>query len=218
MGKQRIFNSAGGPLPTIAADRPLIVCDVDEVVLGFVAGLDQWLSAQDLWLARDGFALNGNIRHKTGQAVETSEVRQLLHGFFAERAHDLAPIDGAVDALNSMEDRATIVFLSNLPEASSQARRDNLDQLGLTQPLIVNEGPKGPALSTLSAGLDFASVFLDDSPSNITSALENVPHMEVIHFVADDGFRDQISPMAGVKLFTGDWRDVARYISAEIFT
>lgn len=218
MSEQRIFSAMGGPLPAIADDRPLIICDVDEVVLGFVAGLDLWLGQQGLWLARDSFALNGNIRQQNGNAVDTDEVRRLLHGFFGDCAHDLAPIEGAVETLEIFEEHATVVFLSNLPETSAEARRANLDRLGLTQPLIVNEGPKGPALVSLSEGLEFASVFLDDSPSNITSALEDAPHMEVIHFVADDAFRGQISPATGVKLFTGDWNDVARYISAEILT
>ena len=203
-------------LPAPAMHRPLIVIDVDEVVLAFVDALEAWLGARELHLARDGFALNGNVRRTDGEAVTTVELRSLLHGFFDEAAHDMAPLPGAIDGIASFSPAADVVFLSNLPAAAAVARRTNLDALGLRHALIVNEGPKGPALARLVAGMAAPVVFMDDSPSNIASARAAVPAATLVHFVADAGFRATLTPGPDIALFTGDWDEAARFVTDNI--
>lgn len=211
-----VFYSSHGPFPEPRSWRPLIVCDVDEVVLGFVTGLELWLSPRGWRLARDSYALNGNIRDAEGRKAPAAKVGQLISEFFAECANDLTPLPGALDALTLLATHGDVIFLTNLPASSATARRANLDQLGLTHPLVVNEGPKGPALARLVAKVSAPVAFLDDSPDQIISAIREVPEISTIHLVPDAGFRRHLTAIAGVGLFTGDWSEAARFILAQI--
>ena len=214
-GAARIYHAAA-TLPPVRPDRPLVVLDVDEVVLAFLDGLDAWLAELGLHLARDSFALNGNVRRADGTPVETHELRDLLHGFFAGGADSLAPLPGALDGIAALAGLAEIVYLSNLPAAAAGARRTNLDGHGLAHPLIVNEGPKGPALARLTAAMAAPAVFVDDSPGNIASASEAAGHVHLVHFVADAGFRARVAPHPGIGLLTGDWDEAARHVADHI--
>lgn len=210
--RERIFYSSHGPLPEPDPGRPLIICDVDEVVLGFVAGLEHWLEPLGWRLTRDSYALNGNIRRRDGTIAPQQKVWDLIGDFFAECSGDLSPLPGSIAALTQLSVQGDIIFLSNLPATSASARRANLDHLGLTCPLVVNDGPKGPMLARLASGIAAPVIFLDDSPDQITSAIEEAPDVDTIHLVPDAGFRRHLTTIAGVGLFTGDWDAAARYI------
>jgi len=211
-----IYYSSHGPFPEPGSWRPLIICDVDEVVLGFVSGLELWLSPRGWRLARDSYALNGNIRDSNGIEAPAAKVEELIAEFFAECANDLTPLPGALDALNLLATYGDVIFLTNLPANSATARRANLDRLGLTHPLVVNEGPKGPALARLVSKVSAPVAFLDDSPEHIISAIKDAPDISTIHLVPDAGFRRHLTAIEGVGLFTGDWRQAVRFILAQI--
>jgi len=196
--------------------RPLIICDVDEVILSFLGSLDRWLAERELLLVRDSYALAGNLRDQTGQAVSNDAFRALMHDFLAECAHDFPPLPGALAGLEALRPHCTIIFLTNIPLSTATARRQNLDALGLRDGLIINEGPKGPALSRISASVSAPVIFIDDSPTNVTSALNEAPHITTIHMVPDEGFRAHVEIHEDVGLFTGDWDETTRYILAQI--
>ena len=81
-------------------DRPLLICDADEVLFAFVRGLEHYLNDQGLELRLETFALTGNIRDAgSGEPLAAGDVRELLQRFFAERTESLEPIEGARDAL-----------------------------------------------------------------------------------------------------------------------
>ena len=44
--------------------RPLVICDVDEVVVHFTRELEDHLDTHGLYLSPQSFALNGNVRRK----------------------------------------------------------------------------------------------------------------------------------------------------------
>lgn len=208
----RIYYSNHGPLPDPDPGRPLIICDVDEVVLGFVAGLEHWLEPQGWHLTRDSFALDGNIRRRDDAVAPPQTVRELLAAFFSECSGELSPLPGAIAALDTLGKQSDIVFLSNLPATSAPQRRRNLDHLGLRCPLVVNKGPKGPMLARLTAKVVAPVMFVDDSPEHIASAIRKTPNIDTVHMVPDAGFRRHLSTIEGVGLFTGDWGDATRYI------
>lgn len=213
----RIHDSAG-PLPPLMRRRPLVVLDVDEVVLDFLGGLEAWIAPQRLHLARDSFALNGNLRRADGTPVDVATLRDLLHEFFGDAAGDLSPLPGALDGIAALGEIAEILFLSNVPGAAAAARRRNLDAHGLAHPLIVNAGPKGPALARIRAEIAAPVIFLDDSPTNIASVVETAPEVHVVHFIADDRFRAMLDPHPGIGLLTGDWNAAASHIIGHIAT
>ncbi|MBZ0217096.1 MAG: hypothetical protein K8F25_11120, partial [Fimbriimonadaceae bacterium] len=126
--------------------RPLIICDVDEVLLHFVNGLEKYLARNGYWLDTRSFALNGNIRsNDDDEPADNLRVHDLISGFFAEDSARLEAIDGARDALASFSGVADIVLLTNLPDKYRDDRVANLQNHGFDHPVVTNDGPKGPA-------------------------------------------------------------------------
>jgi len=197
--------------------RPLIICDVDEVVLQFVAAFERHIVRQGFRLDARSFALFGNIKRcADDSAADDDEVGDLLRAFFATETDRMDLVPGALDALAALSALAQIVFLTNIHAPYFQARLDNLQAHGLSYPVLPNEGPKGPAVKRLSAGVTAPVFFLDDSPSNIRSVLSEAPHAHVIHFMADDRYLRLAEPMEGVRLKTGQWDEAQRFIEATI--
>ena len=127
--------------------RPLLICDVDEVVVHFTRDFEDFLAERALWLDTSSFALNGNIRHRDGnRPVENARVAELIDTFFAERTLHMQPIDGAIDSLMEIGTAADVVLLTNLPHSAGEDRRRNLAMHGLPFPVVTNSGPKGPAI------------------------------------------------------------------------
>jgi hypothetical protein len=197
----------------IVADRPLIVCDVDEVVVHFLRGLEAHLQASGYWLDPASFALNGNIRRLgTNEQASTDEVRALTFGYFDLHVGTMEPIEGAVEALLALGERADIVLLTNLPPQYLPARVDHLASHGLTFPVIANVGPKGPTVSTMIANHGNTVVFLDDIPANIHSVAEHTPHVGLIHFMQDVRFARLAPEPGAVLLQTDNWTDARRFL------
>ncbi len=154
----------------------MLICDVDEVVVHFLKGLEAYLDERGLWLDPASFALNGNIRYKAGNApLPGSELGRLLMDFFAARTRHLAAIDGAVDALTTLSEHADIVMLTNLPDDFRADRIANLAGHGIAFPVVTNEGPKGPAVSAIAAGRRAPVVFIDDNHGYLASARDHEP-------------------------------------------
>jgi hypothetical protein len=195
----------------LSHDRPLIICDVDEVVVHFTRAFEVFIAKLDLWLDPRSFAINGNIRHRSGAEVAQAEVGQLVGHFFTERTRHLEPVEGAVEWLKEIATIAEVVMLSNLPHEAAEARRENLHDHGLDFPLVTNSGPKGPAIKAI-ARENRQMVFIDDSPSFIASAYEHVPHVHLIHFLHDERFARHLSPLPFVSLTTATWAEAGRHI------
>jgi hypothetical protein len=195
----------------------LLICDVDEVIVHFTRALEAYLGERELWLDTSSFALTGNIRRlKDNVAIAGAETAALIDDFFVDRTRHLEPIDGAVTSLQTIAHHANIVFLTNLPHHSAEARRENLSGLGLEFPLITNSGPKGPAIKTLAQMVEGPVVFIDDSPSFIASAFEHVPHARLVHFLHDERFAKHLKPIDYVSLRTASWDEARPHIISEL--
>ncbi len=179
----------------LSRDRPLVICDVDEVVVHFTRAFEVYIAKQDLWLD-----------------PLPAEVGQLIGLFFAERTRHLEPIEGAVEWLLQIGKWAEIVLLSNLPHEAAGARRQNLRDLGLDYPLITNSGPKGPAVKAIAGERRQRLVFIDDSPPFIASVHEHVPDAYLIHFLHDRRFARHLTPLPFVSLTTGSWMEAGSHI------
>lgn len=194
--------------------RPLVICDVDEVVVHFTRDFESYLDQRSLWLDTSSFALNGNIRGRDGGLpLSPSDVAALIESFFAERTLHLEPIDGAVDALLHFAGAADVVMLTNLPHAAAEDRRRNLKGHGLSFPVVTNSGPKGPAVKALADLAGGPAVFIDDSPGFLASAREHAPDVHLIHFLHDDRFARHIEPLDYVSLRTHSWSEVKPHAS-----
>ena len=193
--------------------RPLVICDVDEVVVHFTRDFENYIAARGLWLDASSFALNGNIRRADGGAsVSPAESASLIERFFADRALHMQPIDGAIEALLGIAGQAAVVMLTNLPHQAGDDRRRNLAGLGLDFPVLTNSGPKGPAIKILAEMVETPVVFIDDSPGFIASAYQHAPGVHLIHFLHDQRFARHLEPFDYVSLTTDSWDEAGPHV------
>lgn len=193
--------------------RPLVICDVDEVIVHFTRDFETYIAPHGLWLDCSSFALNGNIRGTSdGAAASDALVGQLVADFFAQRTRHLEPIDGAIEALLHIGESADVVLLTNLPHSAGDDRRENLKLHGLNFPVITNSGPKGPAINHLVTRAAKTAVFIDDSPSFIASAYDHAPDVHLVHFLHDERFARHLEPLDYVSLRTGSWKEARPHI------
>lgn len=200
--------------------RPLLVIDVDEVVVHMLAHLMPWLDRQGLRMDLDSYRLGGNIKDaKTGDPVPREAVQGLVQRFFDDEIHAQETVDHAAAVINRLETRWQVVLLTNAPHRHAATRTASLVAQGITASLLTNDGPKGPPVAlmrarALAAGADDLVVFIDDSPNNLESVRTSVPDARLIHFIAHPDLRPLVRDVAGVTLKTGDWLAVERCLAA----
>ena len=193
-----------GQLATLSfTRRPLVICDVDEVIVHVTRDFEDYLGLHGLWLDTSSFALNGNVRYResTAPAPDTL-VSEMIGTFFEQRTRHMQEIDGAVASLLAIGERADVVLLTNLPHTAGDHRRENLRSHGLPFPVVTNSGPKGPAIRHLVDHGGSPVVFVDDNPHYLASAYEYAPEVRLIHFLHDDRFARHIEPIDYVALRT----------------
>ncbi len=194
-------------------NKPLVICDVDEVIVHFTRDFEDFLSARGLWLDPKSLALAGNVYHTQTKAITPAEqVITLIDTFFIERTRNMRPILGAVESVLNLSEIATIVFLTNLPHFAGDDRRANLAEMGLDYPVITNSGPKGPAVHNLADRTNAPVIFVDDSPHFIKSAHEHAPHIKLVHFLQDDRFAAHCPHHDFVSLRTDNWVSAKSHI------
>lgn len=202
---------------TVSRDRPLVICDVDDVVVHFLKGFEAYLAERGLYFDAASFALTGNIRDLvTDEPEPQSVVLKLVDDFFVEWTEHLAAIDGAADALLALAEDANIVMLTNLPHHARDKRINNLRKHGLYFPCVTNSGPKGPAIRHLAEDRHLPVVFIDDSPNFIASSREYAPQVHLVHFLHDERFARHLEPFPFVSLTTRAWSEALPHILALI--
>ncbi len=202
---------------SVDAARPLIICDVDDVVVHFLRGFDAKLASLDHVLEANSFTLNGNVVHVESRAeMPDEQVAKLIDDFFLEQTEHMEAIEGAVTSLLELSTKASVVMLTNLPHHARNKRIRNLQNHGLPFPVITNSGPKGPAIRQLSNRTSGPVVFVDDSPSFVASSYEYAPDVKIVHFLHDERFARLHTPFDYVSHTTGTWSDARKHIAGLI--
>lgn len=202
---------------SVANHRPLVICDVDEVVVHFTRAFEDYLAKREMWLDTSSFALNGNIRHrKLDTSVTAEAIAELIGDFFHQHTAELDAIDGAIAALHDLANQSSVVMLTNLPHHARDKRIDNLRKHGLDFPVVTNSGPKGPAIRHLADQTREAVVFVDDSPGFISSARQHAPEVHLIHFLHDERFARHLEHFDFVSLRTASWDEALPHIKSLI--
>ncbi|WP_114390465.1 hypothetical protein [Notoacmeibacter marinus] len=198
-------------IESIAEDnRPLLVLDVDEVVLEFLGPFMRWLESEGFSFRAQSFALNGNIFDSEGSAAAKETVESLITRFF-EVQHEwqiLAP--GFSNALDSLSQKAQIVLLTAMPHRHFAAREALLTSLSVPYPLVTTEKAKGPAVSLLHGGRDAPVAFIDDMAYNLLSVAKALPSATLIHLMAHRPMRDLMPPLPDSIIAAEDWPMAAR--------
>lgn len=198
-------------------DRPLIICDADEVLLQFIVGLENYLARQGFRLDLASFRIHGNVRHaSTNEVAADDRVTQLIAEFFAAETLHLEPVAGASEALQNLSNRAQIVILSNLPASSRQARMENLTRHGMAYPVIAGSGPKGTIVQSIIKDVVAPIVFIDDLPPHHASVASVSPHVHRLHFVADPRLARLIGASRDAHARIDNWSDAEAWISSRI--
>lgn len=199
--------------------RPLLVVDVDEVVVHMVGHMMPWLAGLGLRLDLTSYRLGGNIKDiRTGEPVAEEHIKALIQRFFDEEIHRQGVVDHAADVLERLQARWQVILLTNVPHHRADKRAASLVAQGVTASLLTNEGAKGPPVAlmrqmALAAGAPDLVVFIDDSPNNLESVRASVPSARLIHFIAHEGLRPLVRDVAGVRLKTGDWLAVEQAVA-----
>lgn len=195
------------------SSRPLIVCDVDEVVLEFLDPFDRYLNSVEHRLHPDSFRLHGNIRSITdGLAATDEQVEAMQEAFFASQDKWQVPAAGVVDVLKSLAGDADIVFLTAMPPRHHDIRRTVLDMHGLDYPMIATEEPKGPVVAHLIGGRNIPAVFIDDIVRNHGSVRAHAPDCLLVHLMANAVFRKMMHEPDEDIVVAENWPDVERVI------
>jgi hypothetical protein len=201
-------------LATVPPGRPLVIVDADEAILRFVDGFDRFLRARGLHLDLTSYRLYGNVKSLAGPVLDI-EVTALLDEF-RQDLDSLEAVPGARESLTNLSQMASIVVLSNIAEEQAPARRRNLLSLGFDYPLVVNEGPKGPAVKKLAACARALSFFIDDIPQHLTSAAELAPEVLRIHLVGNDRLKGLLPLTFHAHYHAGDWGAAEKFIKARL--
>ena len=195
------------------SSRPLVVCDVDEVVLEFLDPLDRYLNSVEHKLHPDSFRLHGNIRSiADGLAATDEQVSEMQEAFFASQDKWQTPAPDVVDVLKRLAADADIVFLTAMPPRHHDVRRTVLDMHGLTYPMIATEEPKGPVVAGLIGGRTIQAVFIDDILRNHGSVRASAPDCLLIHMMVNAVFRKMLPKAEEYIVVAEDWVDAERVI------
>lgn len=194
-------------------DRPLIVCDVDEVVLEFITPFTAFLRANSHDLLPRSFRLHGNIVSLLdGSAADGAAIAELQELFFSTQDSWQAPVDRAAEALASLSGDADIVFLTAMPPRHRAVRRTLLDRFDLRFPMIATEAPKGAVVAELHRDRKLPIAFIDDIERNLLSVRDHVPACLLVTMMANADFRALApSPADGIQN-AADWAHAERLL------
>lgn len=198
------------------SNRPLIICDVDEVILHMISHLEDYLHDNGMYFLNHTYRLTGNIaRHGEEAPIAADQVKTHLNTFFDEVSHRQSMVADADAVLAALSEHWDIVLLTNLPGSHNKPARESLlSGMGIPYPVLTNSGPKGGAVAALAGGRSHPVVFIDDSPTNHRSVQASLPSAVQVQFIADQRFLNSIEPEAHIDLLTGDWRETCRFIEA----
>ena len=194
-------------------DRPLVICDVDEVVLHFVRGFEAFLEERGMWLDPRSYEFEGNVRRRvTGEVIGNEELFRLLGEFFSKRIGELEAIEGAAETLERLAAECEIIMLTNLPHEHYDERRANLLRHGMPYPLVTNRGPKGPAVRAMAAARGEPCVLVDDYTDFLESARDHHPETALVHFLHDPRFAVHARPVRNEHVRVSEWQGAERAI------
>lgn len=198
----------------LRVEHPLLIVDVDEVLVGLAAHLGEFAAARGYRLELTGYKLDGALKRANGTTASEDEFRSLFKRFFEAETIRQRVYPDAASVLRRMSDHAQIVILTNVPPAARASRIRNLRGHGIEYPLIVNRGPKGEAVAWMEQRVAAPVAFIDDSPSQIASVAERAPDVTRIQFVGDGSLRAMLEPFRHADHAPANWLEIESIVAA----
>ena len=185
----------------IIKDKPLIVCDADEVIFDFMYSFEKYLHTKNLYFNWTSYALEGNILNK-------SQITDTINNFFMHETESMSLVKGAVNSLQILSEQHNIIILSNIPFKFYEKRKVALKKCGINFPFFANTGPKGKAVKYLSDIHKGKIWFIDDSPYQIKSVKLEEKNVNTILFVGNSKLEALIkSKNKYCDHFSNKWED-----------
>lgn len=168
--------------------RPLIISDCDEVLLHMVAPFKDWLeSTQGVSFHLEGHNFAEALRWQaSGELLAPPDIWKMLGRFFDTQMDSQTPINGAVEGINTLAEKADVVILTNLVDERRDHRAAQLSAVGINARVFTNQGPKGPALKAIFE--EYAptrALFIDDLAQHHASVAEITPHVTRLHLCGE---------------------------------
>lgn len=198
-------------------DRPLIVCDVDDVVLQFIHPFERFLQHEGYRLVPRSFRLHGNIvSGDDNTPVEDAKVSLLIQSFFERQEDWQEPLALAAETLERLASEADIVLLTAMPPVYRDQRRRLLDRFKLDYPLLASLQPKGPVVKALHDARDLPVVFIDDMVRNLQSVHDHVDTCLLLHLTPESNIH-RFAPSAPENMARiRSWGEAASLISKHL--
>ena len=155
----------------IKSNIPLVIVDADEVIVHFAKPFVLFLKKRGFLLELNGYTLSDSIKKiETNKIIKSTKSQKLVIDFIKKETKKQPLTKGALQSLNFISNFAQVIILTNVPQYAYEDRILNFKNYNISFPVIINEGPKGPA------------IFIDDNLSQIESAEEFVPKIYRFHF------------------------------------
>lgn len=199
------------------SNDPLIVLDVDDVILEFIRPFPEYLRTRGFELKLESFGLNGNVTDlSSGQRVDNETVAQLVDAFF-EVQHDWQKLaEDASETIARLSRASQVVLLTAMPHRYRQTRRTLLDQLDMRYPLLTTERAKGPAIKRLRGDHPRPVAFVDDMYYNLVSVRDTVVDAHLFHLMADNSVRALMPPIPQGITVVEHWKEAGEKIARSL--
>lgn len=204
-------------LTNLKQGQPLIICDVDEVVLHFVAPFEHYLTRCNATLKKTSFRLSGNIiDNTTKQPYSMAEATEIVQAFHREEVDRQPVVSGAEASLHSLSKVFQIVFVTNVAADLILRREQHLKSLNLNFPIIQNDGSKAKIVQELTDHVAKTTIFIDDLPPHHFAVKATCPEVHCLHFMADNDFRSIVKFNEQIAEKAESWPDIENICRAKL--
>ena len=198
--------------------RPLIVSDIDEVILNFVQPFKDYLDHCGFVLRTETYQLTGNVFPK-GSDIPTAgpEVFKMLSHFFETQHEWQDLVAGALPALDRLSEHFDIVLLTAMPHAHRNERIAFMRDIGVSFPILTVESDKGHSVAHLAYGRP-GVVFIDDLAHNHESVATHAPGTHLFQYMAFREFEGALPVPPLHTQYHEDWDVMERAIHKALGT
>lgn len=201
----------------IDPEAPLVIVDVDEVLAMFMRGFERFVAPHGYEMRITKFALFQNFyRLDDGSVLDLERGWELFNRFFDNDVEHIEPAPGAREALAGLARDASIVILTNAPGHGREPRARWLVANGFPYPLVINAGPKGPAVAALATRTVAPTAFVDDLLANLESVANEAPGVLRFQHVADERLRPHAPADLARHARIDDWPALAEAMAKAI--
>ena len=193
-------------------NKPLVVCDADEVIFDFMNSFEEYLHTKSLYFNWKSYALEGNILNHKNEPLNRNQITNIINNFFMSETERMHLVNGAANGLYQLSKYYNIIILSNIPFKFYGKRKKALKKYKINFPFFANTGPKGKALKFISDIHKGEIWFIDDSPYQIKSVKLEEKKINTILFVGNSKLEALMKSKRYGDHFSNKWEDNVKTI------